>query len=222
MLTGDEWLILKHLEVTLKTFIAATEKVSKAEVPLVYQIIPIIDRFNEIFTNLMTDDTVPLIIRHAAKLASAMLDKYYSLTDACKVYCISMIMHPKYKTYYFRHRSWPKPWVDEALRLVRNAWARYNRESDIASSITPAPAMRSKSSDISFDLDIDYEIDNAPNSEDALEIYLRSPPKKDVQDPIKHWNQLLIAGVDSKLARMSLDYLTAPGKGFIMYVLFLH
>jgi hypothetical protein len=74
----------------IQTFIVATAKVLRAEVPFVYQIIPIIDCFNKLFTDAIVDQSLPAIIHHAAKLASSMLNKYYSLTDESEVYCIAM------------------------------------------------------------------------------------------------------------------------------------
>jgi hypothetical protein len=76
----------------MKTFIAATERVQTAEVALVYQIIPLIDRFNELFTNIVVESekTYHPIVRHAARLASKTLDKYYTLTDEAEPYRIGM------------------------------------------------------------------------------------------------------------------------------------
>lgn len=63
---------------------------SRAEVALVYHIIPIIDKFNEILTTMILNENLHLITRHAARLASKVLDKYYTLTDESMVYRIAM------------------------------------------------------------------------------------------------------------------------------------
>jgi hypothetical protein len=59
-------------------------------VPLVYHIIPIIDKLNQLFTNTIIKKTLHPIVCHAARLASAVLDKYYTLTDESEVYRIDM------------------------------------------------------------------------------------------------------------------------------------
>lgn len=53
---------------------------------MVYQVIPIIDKFNGLFTDMIWNDKLHLSVRHAAKMGSKVLDKYYTLTDESKVY----------------------------------------------------------------------------------------------------------------------------------------
>jgi hypothetical protein len=59
-------------------------------VALIYQIIPLIDRFTELFEKMIVDKSLHLAMRHAAKIALAVLNKYYSYTDNCEVYRIAM------------------------------------------------------------------------------------------------------------------------------------
>jgi hypothetical protein len=57
---------------------------------MVYQIIPIIDKFNVLFTDMIRNEKLHLSIRHAAQMGSRVLDKYYTLTDESEVYRTSM------------------------------------------------------------------------------------------------------------------------------------
>ena len=54
-------------------------------------VIPAMDYINEVFTTSMLDHRCfDPAIRATVRLAKNTLDKYYSLTDASKVYCIAM------------------------------------------------------------------------------------------------------------------------------------
>lgn len=57
---------------------------------LIYEVIPLIDRFTEVFENIITDTRAHPSLRHAAKIALELLNKYYSFTDDCEVYQVSI------------------------------------------------------------------------------------------------------------------------------------
>jgi hypothetical protein len=61
-------------------------------------------------------------------------------------------------------------------------------------------------------MSVDFEVNLGPTSAtDALDDYLNTPRLK--CDPIKYWK----ARLPEPLARMALDFLTAPGKYPISY-----
>jgi hypothetical protein len=68
--------------------------VSKAEVALIFEVIPLVDTFTEKFEEIITDPLLHTSLRHAAKIALKVLNKYYSYTDHCDVYRISICMSP--------------------------------------------------------------------------------------------------------------------------------
>ncbi|KAI0681600.1 hypothetical protein C8Q76DRAFT_589358, partial [Earliella scabrosa] len=53
-------------------------------------------------------------IRFACSLAKRLLNKYYSLSDASKLYRLAMMLHPAFKTQYFKRLQWPDPWLNIA------------------------------------------------------------------------------------------------------------
>jgi hypothetical protein len=61
-----------------------------AEVALIYEVIPLIDKFTEKFESMIIDDSLHASLRHAAKIALQLLNKYYSYTDDCDVYRLSI------------------------------------------------------------------------------------------------------------------------------------
>ncbi|KAI0314392.1 hypothetical protein OF83DRAFT_1042390, partial [Amylostereum chailletii] len=104
-------------------------------------------------------------------------------------------LHPKYKLSYIVQQDWPQEWINTARTVVQTQWLRYK----------PAPVETvEEASSIMNDL-FDMIVDEAPG--DELEEYLVSSRILNVTDPIKYWRQFLA----SLLARMALDFLTAPG-----------
>jgi hypothetical protein len=61
-------------------------------VALIYEVIPLIDRFTEVFENSIMDTRAHPSLWHAAKIAWELLNKYYSFTDDCEVYQVSICM----------------------------------------------------------------------------------------------------------------------------------
>jgi hypothetical protein len=75
---------------TCQTFITATEKISKAEVALVFEVIPLIKKFTTTFGQMIDDTTLHIAICHAANTALTVLNKYYSFTDDSEIYRIAL------------------------------------------------------------------------------------------------------------------------------------
>ncbi|KAH9003275.1 hypothetical protein EDB86DRAFT_2799037 [Lactarius hatsudake] len=88
-----------------------------AEVSLVYQVILLIDKFMEKFEELIINQSLHASLRYAVKIALQVLNRYYSYTNHCDIYQVSILLHPWFKTFYFSHHKWPQEWIEEALSL---------------------------------------------------------------------------------------------------------
>ncbi|KIM55510.1 hypothetical protein SCLCIDRAFT_41634, partial [Scleroderma citrinum Foug A] len=87
-------------------------------------VIPAMDYIDKVFTTgMLNHQCFDPAIRTTVRLTKNNLDKYYSLTDASKVYCIVMVLHPRYKLDYFKQANWQVDWINTAHELVR---ATYN------------------------------------------------------------------------------------------------
>ena len=64
-------------------------EISKNKIPLIHQVIPI---FATALEDTIDNDTLPLVVHHAALRGFFMLNKYYSLTDESIVYRVAMSM----------------------------------------------------------------------------------------------------------------------------------
>ena len=71
-------------------FLTATKKICQNKVPLIHQVIPIIDIVSEALDEFIDDATLPPAIRSAAVRGSLMLNKYYSKTDESVIFRIAM------------------------------------------------------------------------------------------------------------------------------------
>ena len=48
------------------------------------------------------------------------------------------VLHPRYKTQYFRNQDWPEEWIEEALRLIRGEWfSRYKKAPPAEAAVDP-------------------------------------------------------------------------------------
>lgn len=74
----------------IQVFEDITKLFSRAEVPLVYEVIPILEELEATLTNIRNDATLPNVICIAAMAALIVVGKYYALTDDCEVYRIAI------------------------------------------------------------------------------------------------------------------------------------
>lgn len=115
---------------------------------LVHEVIPYIDILTEHLDDFADDDTLVATVRAAAERGRVVLNKYYKKTDESIVYRIAMskhcpysiywyfanifaVLHPAYKTQYFRLHKWTEEWIDEAKDIIKEEWETYYKPADI-------------------------------------------------------------------------------------------
>lgn len=67
-----------------------TNLFSQAEVPLVYEVIPLLEAMEHDLVKVRDAAELPDIIRVAAIAGLLVISKYYALTDDCEVYRIAI------------------------------------------------------------------------------------------------------------------------------------
>ncbi|KAJ3520365.1 hypothetical protein NM688_g9172 [Phlebia brevispora] len=213
-LSAEEWVILTQLHPILKAFLHSTERVSKANTPLLHEVIPLIDVLTGRLEKVIDDPSLHKAVRHAAARSLHILNKYYLKTDESIMYRCAMILHPSYKLNYFRSHQWPATWIDTSIEILREQWEAHYKPID-----TPVPSpMRSSSMvqssaslstiNLSDDNDLFAEIDSfgMDTTDDPISAYLKSSTEP-VADPLRYWTSKLN---HSPLACMVLDFLSAP------------
>ncbi|KAJ7019651.1 hypothetical protein C8F04DRAFT_975384 [Mycena alexandri] len=145
-LTAAQWKLAKELCQALQVFEDITKLFSQAEVPLVYEVIPMLEALEDELTNMRDDASLPDVIRIAAIAALLVIGKYYALSDDTEVYRIAIIMCPDKKLEWFQtNPGWRHEDRVEADLVVRARWTESyaTRESLESSSgsqpATPAP-----------------------------------------------------------------------------------
>jgi hypothetical protein len=112
--------------------------------PNIAQVISAMDAIDEAFaTGIINDNILSEPIRHALSIGKKTMNKYYALTDNSDIYRMAIsklllnlvlylfsfyfrVLHPRYKLNFFVQASWDQDWIDEAVRVTRQAWvSRY-------------------------------------------------------------------------------------------------
>jgi hypothetical protein len=73
-----------------KIFDDLTNRFSQAEVPLVHEVIPMLERLEHMMVEVSRDTELSAIVRVAALAALQVIGKYYALTDDNEVYRIAI------------------------------------------------------------------------------------------------------------------------------------
>ena len=72
-------------------FLEATERVSQSNVPLLHEVIPLIDILTSCLTKAISDENnIVQPVRAAASRGYKLINKYYSLTDESIMYRLAM------------------------------------------------------------------------------------------------------------------------------------
>ncbi|EIW54593.1 uncharacterized protein TRAVEDRAFT_86236, partial [Trametes versicolor FP-101664 SS1] len=196
-------------------FVYSTNKISHSSRGLVHEVIPFMDLLTEHVDEFIADEMLHLAVRGAAKRGRAILDKYYTLTDTTIVYRITMMLHPRYKTQYFKDQSWPEDWITEVWAIIEKEWtSNYKPKDAPAPADIPAVPAPSASQPGPGRCSAAASAASAAGCVNALKKYLEEPPAETVTDPLKYWDLVLKSSSEFSgehaLARMVINFLSAP------------
>ncbi len=77
-------------DMLIKIFADITKLFSKASVPLIHEVIPMLEAMEHDLERVVKAKDVPKVIRIAAMAGLQVVSKYYGLTDDSNVYCIAI------------------------------------------------------------------------------------------------------------------------------------
>ncbi|EEB88967.1 hypothetical protein MPER_12997, partial [Moniliophthora perniciosa FA553] len=147
LLNDEEWRVIEELEPILILLERTTEEVSKRN------ILP--------------------CVRAAVAGAIAVLDKYYSKTDESIMWKTAMLLHPRYKVFYFRDQLWEEEWIDTAVKTAREVWQKHYKIH------VTAVARANDDDDDPLAAVANYGLNT---DEDAFEAYIGAPRDASVVD----------------------------------------
>ncbi|TFY77502.1 hypothetical protein EWM64_g6511 [Hericium alpestre] len=108
----DKEKLAEELTEVLVIFQEITDLFSRAEVPLVHEVVPMLEDLEHQLDGVYRDVSVPNVIRIAARAALLMVGKYYALLDDNEVYCIAMERASDKQTKGKQCSKWALPPVD--------------------------------------------------------------------------------------------------------------
>ncbi|KAG8778498.1 hypothetical protein FRC12_024947 [Ceratobasidium sp. 428] len=221
-LKKDDRKAIKLLIGVLKPLRIVTEVMSRAEVPLIADVIIHFDALNNEYGQMAADSSKPLYIRKAADDARRKLDKYYKKTDESKMYRLSLVLHPSIRVAYLERAKWEKDWIDAAVELAEQVWKdHYKLAPKAAIEQSAAPVSEfGYSSWMSRTMAEDAESDKPEQHDNPVCKFVygkrlwdtsKNPPG--LLNPIAWWqSQRMLNNEFDGLTQMALDVLSAPDK----------
>lgn len=153
-----------------QNFLECTKRVSQSDTPLLHEVIPYIDKLTTLLENTIADKSVLAVVRVAAARGLSVMNKYYSCTDESIMYRCAMrmlhlhswlqsftltiflvVLHPRYKSRYFRQQQWEEEWIRVAEALLRDLYDKHYKPKEVVPSTMPASAP-AKVSSLNLDL----------------------------------------------------------------------
>lgn len=89
-LTPPQWKLVEKLLEVLEVSGTITHQFSQAEVPLVYEVIPMLERLEHSMVTIQDAPSEPAVIYVAAEASLTMIGKYYALTGDNEAYRIAI------------------------------------------------------------------------------------------------------------------------------------
>ncbi|KAF9513199.1 hypothetical protein BS47DRAFT_1296707, partial [Hydnum rufescens UP504] len=85
-------------------------------------VIPVMDSIDSVLEVGMGTKKYHDSIRLGLALARRTLNRYYSKTDASDAYRVAMLLHPRYKTTYWKDHDWEPEWIAMGVNITRGIY----------------------------------------------------------------------------------------------------
>ncbi|CUA67681.1 hypothetical protein RSOLAG22IIIB_07527 [Rhizoctonia solani] len=229
-LTDDPGLNLHHLALAttqrelaaelneaLEVFELPTRHFSSGSVPLVHQVLPALVELKDVLTSMCSSDEIHTITRVGAQAALNVYKKYMDNMSICEVYFVALVMCPNVKlSWLYQHYSAESVEAIRKMVIARFQISYPSSSNTLASgSQSPEPAPKPQNRWIQGRFLTHTSSPSDPPvtsaSLDSIETYLASNVESvaGYGGPVQYWSGKL--DTSPCLARMALDYLTAPG-----------
>lgn len=87
---SEEWTMTRSLQPLLRAFLALTLKFSQSNVPLISEVIPMMDQLTTGIDHLRASHKIHPMVRYAAALTQQMVNKLYSKSDESWIYRVAI------------------------------------------------------------------------------------------------------------------------------------
>nr|GAT45667.1 predicted protein [Mycena chlorophos] len=213
LLTPDQWSLAENMIPVLEIFESLTKLFSQAEVPLIHQVLPLMEALEHDLVRVRADEDLQPVIRIAAHASLIILGKYYALTDDCPAYSHAILMRADKKLQYFRKNpDWKDGDIEQMLQSAKEHW---NEDYPDSEPIAPPKPTKKKAKKYASHVQdvVDLENSTPDPSEDTLDAYLNAPlvsaeEIKKAGGHCQYWEEE--AKQRPRLAKFAIKYLSAP------------
>ncbi|KIP01061.1 hypothetical protein PHLGIDRAFT_38406, partial [Phlebiopsis gigantea 11061_1 CR5-6] len=214
ILEDDEWKLLEQLREVLKILYDATQYVSRGDELNIHLVIPAMDVIDEQLTNHSLNEEYTPPVRAACVIGKKTLNRYYNRTDESSMYRIAMILHPQFKTQYFKNAKWEDDWIKTAERIFREdwdcRWSLLKEDGDVEETATVAPPKTSTNIFDHMPAVVALQQSLIAPTTDPIDLYLSTPCESVNGDPLEWWSTHGRRQYGLRMMRMAHSYLSAP------------
>ncbi|KAF8597157.1 hypothetical protein BDV93DRAFT_453608, partial [Ceratobasidium sp. AG-I] len=100
----------------------ATLAMSKANVPLLANVVVQYDALDKQYGKICHDQKQPLYIHLAADCAQGVLNQYYEKKDDLTLYQLALLLHLSMHVYSLSASGWQTDWIDTAVEIAETCW----------------------------------------------------------------------------------------------------
>ncbi|KDN47302.1 hypothetical protein RSAG8_03781, partial [Rhizoctonia solani AG-8 WAC10335] len=214
-LTSEPSLKLQHYSLKETLWPLAdelNESLEVWEVPLIYQVLPALVDLRNTLAFMRGATNIHPVTRVAAQAALNVFNKYMENMTICEVYFIAIVMCPDIKMGWFRTHFAPQSVEMMKQMIVARFNISYPPSTDFDNAKLESKANETKQSnrwlrEMPFS---SLSLHPATPNPDSIEAYLGTETESlgTYGGVLPYWNAML--ETKPRLARMALDYLTAP------------
>ncbi|KAH7332951.1 hypothetical protein B0J17DRAFT_631943 [Rhizoctonia solani] len=185
-----------------------TKIMSKANVPMLANVLVHYNSLNQKYCKLAEDTNILLWAQQAANHVQLKLNKYYTISDTSDLYRLVVLLNPSNHQAYLQKLEWKREWIEDVRNIAIDFWEKYYKPEDysagnnsFAKEIYGSFADKSKKP---IDL-VTHFIEGKPTVEHS-----KGGKTKPV-NPLAWWYvQCMAGGEHNGLTQMAIDMLTVP------------
>ncbi|KAF9510259.1 hypothetical protein BS47DRAFT_1300392, partial [Hydnum rufescens UP504] len=118
-LLDEDWDIITQLKDIFKQ---ATLLFSVKDTPNLANVIPVMDSIDSALSLSNTEKKYNDSICLSVSLARQTLNRYYSKTDTSDTYQVAMLLHPRYKSVYWKEHDWETKWIAIGIKIAHRIY----------------------------------------------------------------------------------------------------
>ncbi|KAF8602517.1 hypothetical protein BDV93DRAFT_557520 [Ceratobasidium sp. AG-I] len=194
---------------------------SKADVPLLADVVVQYDALNEQYGKICHDQKQPLYLRRVADHTQGVLNRYYEKTDKLLLYQLALLLHPSMRVHYLKAAGCHLDWIKTVVEIAETCWHTHYKPAHFNEAM-PATESSGTAPSFAFSSYMDRVLSKLNNEETVLvspiDAFVNAKPifniiggGRAVFNPLAWWyGQRAVGNEENGLTRMALDMLSTP------------